>query len=237
MAFQKPVDSGAGLGHERQTRGRGFLPEGRGRDPSNQTENEAGTRTTEPRIGGGARARAPLLGPGLGLLFTMPFLEKEENSGLMLMKNETRLQILKNKEQRRRLVHEICTFLDSSQSVQEIDALRTENRKLKNANSRLRYKTKDWALKKEEYENEIERLSSEISNYLNVTNFWYQDTELLNDEYNNIPREQANNVSTQTEGALGPVKSISVRNVTTQTGEDDTRHTSEKHLSQDEYEQ
>ncbi|XP_068945368.1 uncharacterized protein [Petaurus breviceps papuanus] len=104
---------------------------------------------------------------------------------------------------------------------------------LKKRNSRLRYKTKDWALKKEEYENEIERLSSEISNYLNVTNFWYQDTELLNDEHNNIPREQANNVSTQTEGALGPIK----RNVTTQTGEDDTRHTSEEHLSQDEYEQ
>ncbi|KAJ6652456.1 hypothetical protein lerEdw1_011574 [Lerista edwardsae] len=39
----------------------------------------------------------------------------------------------KNKDQRKRLVHEICTFLDSSQSVQEIDALRTENRKLKNA--------------------------------------------------------------------------------------------------------
>ncbi|XP_044528540.1 uncharacterized protein LOC123244250 isoform X3 [Gracilinanus agilis] len=160
--------------------------------------------------------------PCRGLLFTMPFLEKEENSEPVLMKNETRLQILKNKEQRKRLVHEICTFLDSSQSVQEIDALRTENRKLKNANSRLRYKTKDWALKKEEYENEIERLSSEISNYLNVTNFWYQDTELLNDEHNNIPREQANNVGTQTEGALGPAKSVSVRNVTTQTGEDDT---------------
>ncbi|XP_044528542.1 uncharacterized protein LOC123244250 isoform X5 [Gracilinanus agilis] len=158
--------------------------------------------------------------PCRGLLFTMPFLEKEENSEPVLMKNETRLQILKNKEQRKRLVHEICTFLDSSQS-----------------NSRLRYKTKDWALKKEEYENEIERLSSEISNYLNVTNFWYQDTELLNDEHNNIPREQANNVGTQTEGALGPAKSVSVRNVTTQTGEDDTRHTSEEPLSKDGYEQ
>ncbi|KYO39935.1 hypothetical protein Y1Q_0004443 [Alligator mississippiensis] len=112
-----------------------------------------------------------------GFTFKMPLLKKQENGEQVLVKNESYLQTLKNKDQRKRLVHEICTFLDSSQSVQEIDALRTENRKLKNANSRLRYKTKDWALKKEEYENEIERLSGEISNYLNVTNFWRKEQQ------------------------------------------------------------
>ncbi|KAJ7322419.1 hypothetical protein JRQ81_018706 [Phrynocephalus forsythii] len=148
-----------------------------------------------------------------------------ENGDQVLLKNETYLQILKNKDQRRRLVHEICTFLDSSQSVQEIDALRTENRKLKNANSRLRYKTKDWALKKEEYENEIERLSGEISNYLNVTNFWYEESELLNSQDKHTLRKH---VSTQTEGMFGMEK----RTVATQTGEYFSSYVLEESLSQ-----
>ncbi|CAM2108225.1 unnamed protein product [Caretta caretta] len=162
----------------------------------------------------------------------MPLLEKQENGEQVLVKNETYLQILKNKDQRKRLVHEICSFLDSSQSVQEIDALRTENRKLKNANSRLRYKTKDWALKKEEYENEIERLSGEISNYLNVTNFWYEESELLNGSDKRAPRESTKHVSTQTEGALGSEK----RTVATQTGDDSSRCIVEEPLAKDESE-
>ncbi|XP_078233331.1 uncharacterized protein LOC144583447 isoform X3 [Pogona vitticeps] len=168
------------------------------------------------------------------LTFKMPLLEKQENGEQVLMKNETYLQILKNKDQRRRLVHEICTFLDSSQSVQEIDALRTENRKLKNANSRLRYKTKDWALKKEEYENEIERLSGEISNYLNVTNFWYEESELLNNQVTDkrTLSEQRKHVSTQTEAMFGMEK----RTVETQTGEDFSSYVLEESLSQDEFE-
>nr|XP_034985110.1 uncharacterized protein LOC118091805 isoform X4 [Zootoca vivipara] len=167
-----------------------------------------------------------------GFSFKMPLLEKQENSEQMLVKNETYLQILKNKDQRKRLVHEICTFLDSSQSVQEIDALRTENRKLKNANSRLRYKTKDWALKKEEYENEIERLSGEISNYLNVTNFWYEESELLNSQDKRILSEPRKHASTQTEGAFVLEK----RTVETQTGEDSSSYVVEDSLSQDEFE-
>ncbi|XP_043358123.1 uncharacterized protein LOC119847591 [Dermochelys coriacea] len=184
----------------------------------------------------------------------MPLLEKQENGEQMLVKNETYLQILKNKDQRKRLVHEICSFLDSSQSVQEIDALRTENRKLKNANSRLRYKTKDWALKKEEYENEIERLSGEISNYLNVTNFWYEESELLNGPDKRAPRESTKHVrgaehsqlqwtsievlgdehhcSTPTEGALGSEK----RTVATQTGDDSSSCIVEEPLAKDESE-
>nr|XP_025046277.1 uncharacterized protein LOC112547692 isoform X3 [Pelodiscus sinensis] len=153
-----------------------------------------------------------------GSTFKMPLLEKQENGEQVLMKNETYLQILKNKDQRKRLVHEICSFLDSSQSIQEIDALRTENRKLKNANSRLRYKTKDWALKKEEYENEIERLSGEISNYLNVTNFWYEESELLNGPDKTAPRELTKHV----------------RTVATQTGEDSSSCIVEEPLAQDE---
>ncbi|XP_078233330.1 uncharacterized protein LOC144583447 isoform X2 [Pogona vitticeps] len=173
-----------------------------------------------------------LVGTLMGLTFKMPLLEKQENGEQVLMKNETYLQILKNKDQRRRLVHEICTFLDSSQSVQEIDALRTENRKLKNANSRLRYKTKDWALKKEEYENEIERLSGEISNYLNVTNFWYEESELLNNQDKRTLSEQRKHVSTQTEAMFGMEK----RTVETQTGEDFSSYVLEESLSQDEFE-
>ncbi|XP_053134987.1 uncharacterized protein LOC128337714 isoform X3 [Hemicordylus capensis] len=160
------------------------------------------------------RAREP------GFAWKMPLLEKQENGEQVLVKNEAYLQILKNKDQRKRLVHEICTFLDSSQSVQEIDALRTENRKLKNANSRLRYKTKDWALKKEEYENEIERLSGEISNYLNVTNFWYEESELLNSQDKRMLSEPRKHVSTQTERTFGLEK----RTVETQTGDDSSRY-------------
>ncbi|KYO39934.1 uncharacterized protein LOC109282924 isoform X2 [Alligator mississippiensis] len=156
-----------------------------------------------------------------GFTFKMPLLKKQENGEQVLVKNESYLQTLKNKDQRKRLVHEICTFLDSSQSVQEIDALRTENRKLKNANSRLRYKTKDWALKKEEYENEIERLSGEISNYLNVTNFWYEESELLNSTEKRTTKEETKHVSVQTEGVLGQEK----RTVATQTDEDSSRLT------------
>ncbi|KAM6451509.1 uncharacterized protein PHA67_018112 isoform 1-T2 [Liasis olivaceus] len=152
----------------------------------------------------------------------MPLLEKQENGEQLLVKSETYLQILKNKDQRKRLVHEICTFLDSSQSVQEIDALRTENRKLKNANSRLRYKTKDWALKKEEYENEIERLSGEISNYLNVTNFWYEESELLSGQAKRILTEPKKHVSTQTDG-------LEKRTVETQTEEDDSSYIVEEY--------
>ncbi|XP_078233334.1 uncharacterized protein LOC144583447 isoform X6 [Pogona vitticeps] len=158
-----------------------------------------------------------LVGTLMGLTFKMPLLEKQENGEQVLMKNETYLQILKNKDQRRRLVHEICTFLDSSQS-----------------NSRLRYKTKDWALKKEEYENEIERLSGEISNYLNVTNFWYEESELLNNQVTDkrTLSEQRKHVSTQTEAMFGMEK----RTVETQTGEDFSSYVLEESLSQDEFE-
>ncbi|KAM4662031.1 uncharacterized protein O3C94_010678 [Discoglossus pictus] len=45
-------------------------------------------------------------------------------------------------------------------------------------NSRLRYKSKDWASKKEEYENEIERLSNEVSSCFNV---WYQEADKVKD--------------------------------------------------------
>ncbi|XP_077175433.1 uncharacterized protein LOC143829038 isoform X2 [Paroedura picta] len=163
--------------------------------------------------------------------FRMPLLEKQENCEEMLMKSETCLQFIKNKDLRKRLVQEILAFLDSSQSVQETDALRTENRKLKNANSRLRYKTKDWALKKEEYENEIERLSSEISNYLNVTNFWYEESELLNgrDKRTLIERKHT---STQTEGGLGLEK----RTIATQTAEEFSSDLVAVPLPQDVYE-
>ncbi|KAK9396339.1 oxysterol-binding protein-related protein 3 [Crotalus adamanteus] len=151
-----------------------------------------------------------------GFALKMPLLEKHENGEQLLVKSETYLQILKNKDQRKRLVHEICSFLDSSQSVQEIDALRTENRKLKNANSRLRYKTKDWALKKEEYENEIERLSGEISNYLNVTNFWYEESELLSGQAKRILSEPKKHASTQTD-------ELEKKTIETQTEEYDSR--------------
>ncbi|KAM6451511.1 uncharacterized protein PHA67_018112 isoform 2-T3 [Liasis olivaceus] len=135
----------------------------------------------------------------------MPLLEKQENGEQLLVKSETYLQILKNKDQRKRLVHEICTFLDSSQS-----------------NSRLRYKTKDWALKKEEYENEIERLSGEISNYLNVTNFWYEESELLSGQAKRILTEPKKHVSTQTDG-------LEKRTVETQTEEDDSSYIVEEY--------
>ncbi|KAM9169058.1 uncharacterized protein V3H86_013248 [Mergus octosetaceus] len=147
----------------------------------------------------------------------MPLCEGRGGGEQVLMKNESYLPILKNKDQRKRLVHEICSFLDSSQSVQEIDALRTENRKLKNANSRLRYKTKDWAIRREEYKSEIERLSGEISNYLNVTNFWDEESEQLNGPADKrTPRDQTKHASTQTEGACGAEE----RTVATQTGEE-----------------
>nr|XP_014347265.1 PREDICTED: uncharacterized protein LOC106704543 isoform X1 [Latimeria chalumnae] len=159
--------------------------------------------------------------------------------------NEIKLEFLNNKETRQMLVDEINSFLDSSESIKEADALRTENKKLKNANSRLRYKTKDWALRKDEYESEIQRLSNEISTYVNITNFWYQEAENFKESYagsnafdqakkylrmmKRNPKSEAK--STQTDDSLGPKKrtvstqtdEVKKRTVATQTSEDDVR--------------
>ncbi|XP_078525750.1 uncharacterized protein LOC144798645 isoform X3 [Lissotriton helveticus] len=68
----------------------------------------------------------------------------EQNScDPILDKNGISTKGLQFKEERQQLVDEIFSFLDNNKYVQENEALRIENRKLKNANSRLRYKTKD----------------------------------------------------------------------------------------------
>nr|XP_014347266.1 PREDICTED: uncharacterized protein LOC106704543 isoform X2 [Latimeria chalumnae] len=142
--------------------------------------------------------------------------------------NEIKLEFLNNKETRQMLVDEINSFLDSSES-----------------NSRLRYKTKDWALRKDEYESEIQRLSNEISTYVNITNFWYQEAENFKESYagsnafdqakkylrmmKRNPKSEAK--STQTDDSLGPKKrtvstqtdEVKKRTVATQTSEDDVR--------------
>nr|XP_033779375.1 uncharacterized protein LOC117349855 isoform X2 [Geotrypetes seraphini] len=166
----------------------------------------------------------------------MPLLETQESDEQIFEKNDICMEVLQNKEKRQKIVDEIYAFLDSSKSIQETEALRTENRKLKNANSRLRYKTKDWALKKEEYENEIERLSNEVSSCINVTNFWHQEVERMKEpEHGSLSSNLTNQInqsvgvpcekiqreskSTETDNIL----ELQKRNAATQTCEDDIR--------------
>ncbi|XP_078525755.1 uncharacterized protein LOC144798645 isoform X7 [Lissotriton helveticus] len=73
----------------------------------------------------------------------MPQLNSGDSCDPILDKNGISTKGLQFKEERQQLVDEIFSFLDNNKYVQENEALRIENRKLKNANSRLRYKTKD----------------------------------------------------------------------------------------------
>ncbi|XP_076216284.1 uncharacterized protein LOC143171289 isoform X1 [Aptenodytes patagonicus] len=57
----------------------------------------------------------PPLSPLPGRLPAVSLLEEEENGEQVLVKNESYLPILKNKDQRKRLVRETFSFLDSSQ--------------------------------------------------------------------------------------------------------------------------
>ncbi|KAJ1080881.1 hypothetical protein NDU88_001070 [Pleurodeles waltl] len=66
----------------------------------------------------------------------------------ILNKNDISTKGLQFKEKRQQLVDEIFSFLDNNKYMQENEALRIENRKLKNANSRLRYKTKGETIRK-----------------------------------------------------------------------------------------
>nr|XP_033779376.1 uncharacterized protein LOC117349855 isoform X3 [Geotrypetes seraphini] len=162
----------------------------------------------------------------------MPLLETQESDEQIFEKNDICMEVLQNKEKRQKIVDEIYAFLDSSKSIQETEALRTENRKLKNANSRLRYKTKDWALKKEEYENEIERLSNEVSSCINVTNFWHQEVERMKEpEHGSLSSNLTNQINQSVGVPCEKIQRESKRNAATQTCEDDIREVTE--VSQD----